>query len=115
MRVKRGPNRKDRRKKILNLAEGYWGGKSRLHRTAKIQVEKSLQYAYRDRKQRKRQFRSLWITRINAAARSNGMSYSTFIAGLKSAGCELDRKVLADLAVSDPQAFGQLVELARRG
>ncbi len=113
MRVKRGSNRKDRRKKILNLAEGYWGGKSRLHRTAKIQVEKSLQYAYRDRKQRKRQFRSLWITRINAAARSNGMSYSTFIAGLKNAGCELDRKVLADLAVHDPQAFGQLVELAK--
>jgi large subunit ribosomal protein L20 len=113
VRVKRGSNRKDRRKKILNLAEGYWGGKSRLHRTAKIQVEKSLQYAYRDRKQRKRQFRRLWITRINAAARSNGMSYSTFISGLKNAGCELDRKVLADLAVRDPQAFGELVELAK--
>ncbi len=113
MRVKRGSNRKDRRKKILNLAEGYWGGKSRLHRTAKIQVEKSLQYAYRDRKQRKRHFRSLWITRINAAARLNGMSYSTFISGLKTAGCDLDRKVLADLAVRDPQAFGQLVELAK--
>ncbi len=113
MRVKRGTVRKDRRKKILNLAEGYWGGKSRLHRTAKIQVEKSLQYAYRDRKQRKRHFRSLWITRINAAARINGMSYSTFICGLKNAGCELDRKVLADLAVRDPQAFGQLVELAK--
>ncbi|MCD4748943.1 MAG: 50S ribosomal protein L20 [Thermoanaerobaculales bacterium] len=113
MRVKRGSNRKDRRKKILNLAEGYWGGKSRLHRTAKIQVEKSLQYAYRDRKQRKRQFRSLWIVRINAAARLNGMSYSNFIAGLKGAGCDLDRKVLADLAVRDPQAFGQLVELAK--
>ena len=113
MRVKRGSNRKDRRKKILNLAEGYWGGKSRLHRTAKIQVEKSLQYAYRDRKQRKRQFRSLWITRINAAARLNGMTYSAFIAGLKEAGCDLDRKVLADLAVRDPQAFGQLVELAK--
>lgn len=113
MRVKRGSVRKDRRKKILNLAEGYWGGKSRLHRTAKIQVEKSLQYAYRDRKQRKRHFRSLWITRINAAARLNGMSYSTFICGLKEAGCDLDRKVLADLAVRDPQAFGQLVELAK--
>jgi len=113
MRVKRGTVRKDRRKKILNLAEGYWGGKSRLHRTAKIQVEKSLQYAYRDRKQRKRQFRRLWITRINAAARINGMSYSTFICGLKNAGCELDRKVLADLAVRDPQAFGQLVEMAK--
>jgi len=114
MRVKRSTNRKDRRKKILKLAEGYWGGKSRLHRTAKIQVEKSLQYAYRDRKQRKRQFRSLWITRINAAARQNGTTYSVFIAGLKNAGCDLDRKVLADLAVRDPQTFTQLVELARQ-
>jgi large subunit ribosomal protein L20 len=114
MRVKRSSHRKDRRKKILNLAEGYWGGKSRLHRTAKIQVEKSLQYAYRDRKQRKRQFRSLWITRINAAARQNGTTYSAFITGLKSAGCDLDRKVLADLAVRDPQAFTQLVELAKQ-
>jgi len=114
MRVKRGSNRKDRRKKILRLAEGYWGGKSRLHRTAKIQVEKSLQYAYRDRKQRKRHFRSLWITRINAAARLNGMSYSNFISGLKNAGCELDRKVLADLAVHEPEAFTQLVELAKK-
>ncbi len=113
MRVKRGSNRKDRRKKILNLAEGYWGAKSRLHLTAKIQVEKSLQYAYRDRKQRKRQFRSLWITRINAAARLNGTTYSVLIKGLKDAGCELDRKVLADIAVRDPQAFTQIVELAR--
>ncbi len=112
MRVTRGPHRKNRRKKILNLAEGYWGGKSRLHRTAKIQVEKSLQYAYRDRKQRKRQFRRLWITRINAAARENGTTYSKLIAGLKNAGCELDRKVLADLAVRDPKAFSQIVELA---
>jgi large subunit ribosomal protein L20 len=114
MRVKRSTNRKDRRKKILKLAEGYWGGKSRLHRVAKLQVEKSLGYAYRDRKQRKRQFRSLWITRINAAARQNGTSYSTLIAGLKGAGCSLDRKVLADLAVRDPQAFTQLVELSRQ-
>jgi len=114
MRVKRSTNRKDRRKKILKLAAGYWGGKSRLHRTAKIQVEKSLQYAYRDRKQRKRQFRSLWITRINAAARQNGTTYSVFIAGLKNAGCDLDRKVLADLAVRDPQTFTQLVELSRQ-
>ena len=114
MRVKRSSNRKDRRKKILNLAEGYWGGKSRLHRTAKIQVEKSLQYAYRDRKQRKRQFRALWITRINAAARQNGTTYSALIAGLKTAGCILDRKVLADIAVRDPQAFTQLVELSRQ-
>jgi len=114
MRVKRSTNRKDRRKKILKLAEGYWGGKSRLHRTAKIQVDKSLQYAYRDRKQRKRQFRSLWITRINAAARQNGTTYSALIAGLKNAGCDLDRKVLADLAVRDPQAFTQIVELSQR-
>ncbi len=114
MRVKRSSNRKDRRKKILKLAEGYWGGKSRLHRTAKIQVEKSLQYAYRDRRQRKRQFRALWITRINAAARQNGTTYSVFIAGLKNAGCDLDRKVLADLAVRDPQAFTQLVELSKQ-
>jgi large subunit ribosomal protein L20 len=112
MRIKRSTHRKDRRKKILKLAEGYWGGKSRLHRIAKQQVEKSLQYAYRDRKQRKRHFRSLWITRINAAARQHGTSYSAFISGLKSAGIELDRKVLADLAVRDPQAFGRLVELA---
>lgn len=112
MRVTRGNHRKNRRKKILNLAEGYWGAKSRLHRTAKIQVEKSLQYAYRDRKQRKRQFRRLWITRINAAARENGTTYSKLIAGLKNAGCELDRKVLADLAVRDPKAFSQIVELA---
>ncbi len=113
MRVTRSNIRKNRRKKILNLAEGYWGAKSRLHRTAKIQVEKSLQYAYRDRKARKRDFRRLWITRINAAARANGTTYSRFIAGLKIAGCELDRKVLADLAVHDPKAFTQLVELAR--
>ena len=114
MRVKRSSNRKDRRKKILKLAEGYWGAKSRLHRTAKIQVDKSLQYAYRDRKQRKRQFRSLWITRINAAARQNGTTYSALIAGLKNAGRDLDRKVLADLAVRDPQAFTQIVELSRQ-
>jgi large subunit ribosomal protein L20 len=113
MRVKRSSHRKDRRKKILNLAEGYWGGKSRLHRIAKIQVEKGLQYAYRDRKQRKRDFRRLWITRINAAARLNGTTYSLFINGLKNAGCELDRKVLADVAVHDPKAFTQLVELSQ--
>ncbi len=113
MRVKRSSNRKDRRKKILKLAEGYWGSKSRLHRTAKIQVEKSLQYAYRDRKQRKRHFRSLWIARINAAARLNGTNYSTLMSGLKNAGCDLDRKILADLAVRDPKAFTELVELSK--
>jgi large subunit ribosomal protein L20 len=114
MRVKRSNNRKDRRKKILKLAEGYWGGKSRLHRTAKIQVDKSLQYAYRDRKQRKRQFRTLWISRINAAARENGTTYSALISGLKNVGCDLDRKVLADLAVRDPKAFTQIVELTKQ-
>ena len=114
MRVKRSHKRKDRRKRILNLAEGYFGAKSRLHRVAKLQVEKSLQYAYRDRKARKRVFRSLWITRINAAARLNDMSYSTFIAGLKAAGCTLDRKVLADLAVRDPGAFSELAEMAKQ-
>ncbi len=114
MRVKRGSNRRDRRKKILKLAEGYWGGKSKMHRVAKLQVEKSLQYAYRDRKQRKRHFRSLWITRINAAARDNGTTYSALINGLREAGCELDRKVLADLAVRDPQAFTELVEVSKR-
>ena len=113
MRVKRGTVRKDRRQRILQLAEGYYGSKSRLHRVAKLQVEKSLGYAYRDRKQRKREFRSLWIARINAAARQNGMSYNTLIAGLKRAGCSLDRKVLADLAVTDAPAFTQLVEVAR--
>jgi len=114
MRVKRGTHRKDRRQRILQLAEGYYGSKSKLHRVAKLQVERSLVYAYRDRRQRKREFRSLWIARINAAARQNGLSYNTFIAGLKRAGCSLDRKVLADLAVTDPQAFIQLVEVARR-
>ncbi len=114
MRIKRSNIRKDRRKRILNLAEGYWGGKSRLHRVAKLQVEKSLQYAYRDRKQRKRQFRSLWITRINAAARQNGTTYSALIAGLKNVGCDLDRKVLADLAVRDPEAFTRIVELSKQ-
>lgn len=114
MRVKRGTIRKDRRQRILQLAEGYYGSKSRLHRVAKLQVEKSLGYAYRDRKQRKREFRTLWISRINAAARVHGLSYNAFISGLKRAGCCLDRKVLADLAVSDPQAFTQLIEVARR-
>ncbi len=114
MRVKRGTHRKDRRQRILELAEGYYGSKSRLHRVAKLQVERSLVYAYRDRRQRKREFRSLWIARINAAARIQGMSYNTFMSGLRRAGCSLDRKVLADLAATDPQAFAQLAEVARR-
>ena len=102
-----------RHKKILKLAKGYRGSKSKLFRVANQQVMKSFMYAYRDRKARKRDFRKLWITRINAAARSNGMSYNRFINGLKSAGVDINRKVLADLAVNDSKAFGQLVEMAK--
>lgn len=111
-RVKRGPKRKNRRIKILKLASGYYGAKGRLHRSAKEQVDKSLNYAYRDRRARRRDFRRLWIARINAGARLNGLSYSRFIAGLKAAGIELDRKVLADIAFADPQGFARLAELA---
>ena len=114
MRIKRGFKARRRRQKVLKLAKGYRGGHSKLFRTAADTVDKALNYAYRDRKQRKRQFRSLWITRINAAARQNGTTYSALIAGLKNAGCDLDRKVLADLAVRDPQAFTQIVELSQR-
>jgi len=113
-RVKRGNVRKERRKKILRLAKGFWGTKSKAHRMAKQAVDKSLGYAYRDRRQKKRQLRSLWIVRINAAARLHGLSYSRLMAGLKAAGSELDRKVLADLAVRDPQAFGQIAETAKQ-
>lgn len=102
-----------RHKKILKLAKGYRGSKSKLFRVANQQVMKSFMYAYRDRKARKRDFRKLWITRINAAARSNGMSYNRFINGLKGAGVDINRKVLADLAVNDSKAFGQLVEMAK--
>ncbi|WP_449240346.1 50S ribosomal protein L20 [Desulfoscipio gibsoniae] len=102
-----------RHKKILKLAKGYRGSKSKLFRVANQQVMKSLMYAYRDRKARKRDFRRLWITRINAAARDNGMSYNRFINGLKNAGADINRKVLADLAVNDSKAFGQLVEMAK--
>ncbi|WP_347490782.1 50S ribosomal protein L20 [Desulfoscipio sp. XC116] len=102
-----------RHKKILKLAKGYRGSKSKLFRVANQQVMKSLMYAYRDRKARKRDFRRLWITRINAAARDNGMSYNRFINGLKNAGVDINRKVLADLAVNDSKAFGQLVEMAK--
>jgi large subunit ribosomal protein L20 len=94
------------------MASGYYGAKSRLHRTAKEAVERSLQFAYRDRKARKRSFRRLWIARINAGARLNGLSYSRFIAGLKAAGVDLDRKVLADIAYTDPQGFARLAEVA---
>jgi len=112
-RVKRGTKRKDRRKKILGLASGYYGAKSRLHTVAKEAVEKSLGYAYRDRRARKRDFRRLWIARINAAARLNGLSYSQLISGLKKAGVTLDRKVLADLAVADPSGFAEVAARAR--
>ncbi len=112
-RVKRGPRKKNRRKKILKLAKGYYSSRGNLYRTAKETVERALVFAYRDRKRKKRDFRSLWIARINAAARMYDMKYSTFIHGLKLAGIELDRKVLADLAVNDIDAFGKLVEKAK--
>ena len=113
-RVKRGPKRKNRRAKILKLAKGYYGMKSRGHRIAKQAVEKSLNFAFAGRKDRKGEFRKLWIARINAAARLNGISYSQLIAGLKAAGNTLDRKVLADIAVRDAAAFTALVEGARQ-
>ena len=112
-RVKRGTKRRDRRDKVLKLASGYWGAKSRLHRYAKQAVERALVYSYRDRKARKRDFRRLWIVRINAAARLNGMSYSVLMTGLKSAGIGLDRKSLADLAVTDPGAFSDIAGKAQ--
>ncbi|RJX28156.1 MAG: 50S ribosomal protein L20 [Dethiobacter sp.] len=112
-RVKNSVKTRQRRKKILKLAKGYFGSKSKLFRIANQQVMKSLTYAYRDRKARKRDFRKLWITRINAAARSNGLSYSRFMNGLKKAGVEVNRKMLADLAVKDPAAFGTLVKVAQ--
>ncbi len=112
-RVKRSVHARKKRRKVLEQAKGYWGLKHSSYKRAKEQVEKSLVYAYRDRKVRKRTFRSLWITRINAAARANGLSYNQFIAGCKAAGIELDRKVLADLAVSDPAAFGVVAAEAK--
>jgi large subunit ribosomal protein L20 len=112
MRVKRGFKARRRRKKVLNLAKGFRGGHSKLFRTAADSVDKALMYAYRDRRQRKRDFRRLWIARINAAARMNDLSYSKFIHGLKKAGVELDRKVLAELAVADPSAFAQIAALS---
>jgi large subunit ribosomal protein L20 len=112
MRVKRGFKARRRRKKVLKLAKGYRGGRSKLFRTAADAVDKALMYAYRDRKARKRDFRKLWIARINAATRMNNLSYSKFIHGLKIAGVELDRKVLAELAISDPTGFSQIARLA---
>ena len=112
-RVKRGTKRRARRKKILNRASGYFLTKSKLHRSAKESVERALKFAYSGRRQKKRQFRSLWIVRIGAAARQHGMSYSQFIHGLKKSGVELDRKILADLAVKDSTAFAQLAAQAK--
>ncbi len=112
-RVKRGFKARHRRKKILKAAKGYYGARHRLFKTAKETVHRAWKYAYRDRRTKKRQFRRLWITRINAATRINGMSYSRFMGGLKVAGVELDRKVLADLAIFDAPGFAQVVAAAR--
>lgn len=112
-RVKRGVVARKRHKKILKLAKGYYGARSRVYRVAKQAVIKAGQYAYRDRRQRKRQFRALWIARINAAARINGLSYSRFINGLKKADIEIDRKVLADIAVHDAAVFAAIAEKAK--
>ena len=112
-RVKRAVNGKKHRRAVLESAQGYYGNRSRTFRSANEAVMHSLQYAYRDRRARKGEFRKLWIQRINAAARLNGLSYSRFIAGLHTAGVEVDRKVLADLAVTDPNAFARLVEVAK--
>ncbi len=112
-RVKRSVHARKKRRKVLDQAKGYWGIKKSSYTYAKEQVEHSLVYAYRDRKARKRDFRRLWIMRINAAARENGLSYNRFIAGLKAANIELDRKVLSDLAVSDPAKFAEIAEQAK--
>ena len=112
MRVKRGVKARRRRNKVLKLAKGFRGGRSKLFRTAADSVDKALMYAYGDRRVRKRDFRRLWIARINAAARMNNLSYSKFVHGLKLAGVELDRKVLAELAISDPSGFTQIAKLA---
>lgn len=112
-RVKRGVTARKRHKKVLKQAKGYQGARSRVYRVAKQAVIKAKQYAYRDRKQRKRQFRALWIMRINAAAREHGLSYSQFMHGLKKAEIEVDRKVLADLAIQNKQAFAAIAEKAK--
>jgi len=112
-RAKGGSKTRQRRKKILKLAKGYVGGRGRLYRMARETVERSLAFAYRDRRVRRREFRGLWITRINAAARLSGLSYSQLVKGLKEAGVELDRKMLADIAVADAPAFGQIAQLAK--
>ena len=113
MRVKTGNVRRKKHKKILKMAKGFYSGRRKHFRKAKEQVERSLVYAFRDRKQKKREFRKLWIIRINAACRLNDISYSRFINGLNKAGIELDRKVLADLAMNEPEAFSKIVEQAK--
>jgi len=112
-RVKRGFKRVQRRKRMLKFAKGFYGAKSRLYRSAKEAIDKALKYAYRGRKIRKRDFRSLWIVRINAACALNAISYSRFMGALKKIGVELDRKVLADIAVRNPETFTKLVEMAK--
>ena len=112
-RIKRSVNALKKRRKVMKLAKGYWGAKSKQYRAASEQVARSLRYAFKGRKLRKRDFRSLWITRINAAARLNGMSYSTFINGLKKHNITVNLKILADLAVNDAAAFTKLVEIAK--
>jgi large subunit ribosomal protein L20 len=112
-RVKRGTKRRAKRKKILERASGYYLTKSKLYRSAKESVERALKFAYAGRRQKKRQYRSLWIVRIGAAAKLNGLSYSRFVNGLKKAGVELDRKILADLAVNDPAGFAKLADQAK--
>ena len=112
-RIKRAVTAHKKRRKVFKLAKGYWGSKSKQYRTASEQVRRSLRYAYTGRKLRKREFRSLWITRINAAAHLNGMNYSTLINGLKKKGVEVNRKMLADLAVNDAEAFAQLAQMAK--
>ena len=113
-RIKRAVAKRKRKKKYFKLTKGYFGAKSRQYRTVREASKRSGNYAFRDRKARKREFRRLWITRINAATREHGMSYSTFMNGLKKASIELDRKVLADLALNDPKAFTQLVEESKK-
>ena len=112
-RVKRAVSAHKKRRTVLNRAKGYYGAKSRSYRAAKEQVQHSLQYMYRDRRNKKREIRRLWITRINAAARINGMSYSVLMNGLKKAGVQLDRKVLSDMAINDAEGFAKLAELAK--
>lgn len=114
-RVKNGAVTKARHKKVLKQAKGYFGSKHRLYKSAKEQLMHSGRYAFRDRKQRKREFRKLWITRINAACRENGISYSRFIEGLNKAGVEVNRKMLSEIAINDPKAFTELVEVAKKG